>query len=336
MRRVIRSASAALLAGILLGLLPGSAHAQKLVIGQGFLNTNALPLWVALDQGYFTKHGVEVELMFIRGGGRVIAALLAGEVKFATVAVTQVVGPVAAGADPVVILSFVNKMPYVFIAGGHIGSPADLKGKKIGVATFGGAANVASHMVLRQFGLDPKRDQITLIQIGTEPERLAALLAGTIDAAMMAEEVAVRVPTPPFRRLLDLRQADIPWQHSSLITTRSFLKANPRAVDGVLRAVLDGFVFALDPGHKDRVKASIARQLRLDKPDDLEAAYQDGVENLTTNPVPSLDAGARVLKLMVELGLQKDAGRLRPSDLMDPSVLQKADHEGLLGRLKKR
>jgi NitT/TauT family transport system substrate-binding protein len=336
MRRVIRIASAALLAWAVLSAMPSSAQGQKMIIGQGFLNTNALPLWVALGQGDFKKHGVEVELTFIRGGGRVIAALLAGEVRFATVAVTQVVGPVAQGADPVVILSFVNKMPYLFMAASHIRSPADLKGKRIGVATFGGAAHVASHMVLRQFGLEPKRDQITLIQIGTEPERLAALLAGSIDAAMMAPEVAVRLATPPFRRMLDLRTADIPWQHSSLITTRSFIEANPRAVEGVVRAIIDGFVFTLDPANKERVKQSIAKHLRLEKPDELEEAYKEGIENLASNPVPSLDGGATVLKLMAELEINKEAARLKPSDIMDPSIVEKLAREGALDRLKKR
>jgi NitT/TauT family transport system substrate-binding protein len=336
MRRVNRIASVALVAGALVGALPGPAPAQTMIIGQGFLNTNALPLWIALDQGYFKPRGVEVELTFIRGGARVMAALFAGEVRFATVAVTQVVGPAAQGADPVVILSFVNKMPYLFMTAGHIGSSGELKGKKIGVATFGGAAYVASHLVLRRFGLDPKRDQITLIQIGTEPERLAALLAGSIDAAMMNPEVAARLPSPPFRRMLDLRTADIPWQHSSLITTRSFLKANPRAVEGVVRAILDGFAFVLDPGNKEQVKRSIAKHLRLEKADELEAAYQDGIENLTANPVPSLDGGAMVLKLMAELELQKEAARLKATDIMDPSIVEKLAREGALDRIPRR
>src|SRR3989442_12846891 len=79
MRRVIRIASAALVAWAVLGAMPSSVQGQKMIIGQGFLNTNALPLWIALDQGYFKKHGVEVELTFIRGGGRGIPGPLSRE-----------------------------------------------------------------------------------------------------------------------------------------------------------------------------------------------------------------------------------------------------------------
>jgi NitT/TauT family transport system substrate-binding protein len=307
-----------------------------MVIGQGFLNTNALPLWMAVDQGLFKKHGVDVELIFIRGGARVMAALMSGEVRFASVAVTQVVGAAAQGADPVVILSFVKKMPYLFITAAHIKSPEDLKGKKVGVATFGGAAYVASHMVLRQYGLDPKRDQITLAQIGTEPERLAALMAGSIDAAMLAPEVAARLPVPPFKTMLDLRAANIPWQHTSLITTRSFIKANPQAVEGVVRAILEGFAFTLDPKNKEVVKQSIAKHLKLGKPEEIEEAYKNGMEDVTRDPAPSLEGGAMVLKLMAELEIIKEASRLRPSDIMDPSIVEKFEKQGVLESLKKR
>ena len=331
----MRFLKAAVLALLLL-LVTRQAEAQKLVIGQGFLNTNALPLWMAVDQGLFKKHGVDAELIFIRGGARVMAALMSGEVRFASVAVTQVVGAAAQGADPVVILSFVKKMPYLFVTAAHIKSPEDLKGKKVGVATFGGAAYVASHMVLRQYGLDPKRDQITLAQIGTEPERLAALMAGSIDAAMLAPEVAARLPIPPFKTMLDLRASNIPWQHTSLITTRSFIKANPQGVEGVVRAILEGFAFTLDPKNKEVVKQSIAKHLKLGKPEEIEATYKDGMEDVTRDPVPSLEGGAMVLKLMAELEIIKEASRLKPSDIMDPSIVEKFERQGVLESLKKR
>ncbi len=330
----MRGTRVAVLALVLLSLA-GRAEAEPLVIGQGFLNTNALPLWIALDHGYFKRYGVDAELVFVRGGARTMAALLAGEVRFATVAVTQVVGPVAKGADPVVILSFVNRMPYLFTTAAHIKSPDDLKGKKIGVATFGGAAYVASHLVLRQFGLDAKRDEIALIQIGTEPERLAALMAGGIDAAMLAAEVAGRLPRPPFRTMLDLRTTGIPWEHTSLITTRSLLKANPRAVEGVIRAIVDGFAFTLAPENRETVKRSVARHLRLQKPDEIDEAYRDAIDNLGS-PVPSLEGGGMVLKLLAELQINPEAARLKPTDIMDPSIVERLAREGVLDRLPRR
>jgi len=328
-----------LMVGFLALLLLGGAQdaqAQKMVIGQGFLNTNGLPLWIAQDQGFFKKHGLDVELTLIRGGGRVMAGLISGEMRFVSAALSQVVGPVAQGADPVLILAFVKKLPYLFMAASHIRSPDDLKGKKIGVATFGGAAYVASHIVLRQFGLEAKRDQITLIQIGTEPERVMALIGGSIDAAMLASEMASRVPTPPFRTMVDLRTSTLPWLHTGLITTRSFMKANPRITEASVRALLESLAFIFDPKNKEVVKQSIAKQLKLDKAGAIEDAYKDGLDHLATNPTPSPEAGATLLKLMAELEINKEASRLKPQDLMDSSIVEKLEREGVLENLRRR
>jgi NitT/TauT family transport system substrate-binding protein len=241
---------------------------------------------------------------------------------------------VVKGADVVVISSFVNKMPYKFMTGAHIKTPDDLKGKKIAVATFGGAAYVASHMVLKQFGLDPKRDQIGLIQMGTEPERLAAMLSGHIDAAMMAPEIAARLSTPPYRVMLDLRTANIPWQHTSMITTRSFIKANPQLVEGALRALVEGFAFTFDPKNKEAVKRIIGKNMKTEKPEELEEGYRDALDHLAWKPIPSLEGGATVLRMMAELEIVKEASRLKPLDIMDPSIMEKLDKEGFLDRVK--
>jgi NitT/TauT family transport system substrate-binding protein len=324
------------LLGLLLLAISAEAQAQKLVIGQGFLNTNGLPLWIAVDQGFFKKHGLDVELTLIRGGGRVMAALMSGEMRFVSAALSQVVGPVSQGADPAFILAFVKKLPYLFMTASHIRNPEDLKGKKIGVATFGGAAYVASHIVLRQFGLDPKRDQITLIQIGTEPERVAALIAGSIDAAMIASEMAGRVPTPPFRTMLDLRTSTIPWLHTGFITTRSFMKANPRTAEAAVRAIIESLDFIFDPKNKEAVKQSLAKHLKLDKAGQIEDTYKDALDHLTTNPAPSPEAGATLLKLMAELEINKEASRLKPQDLMDGSIVEKLEREGVLENLRRR
>jgi hypothetical protein len=97
-----------------------------------------------------------------------------------------------------------------------------------------------------------------------------------------------------------------------------------------------GSDLVVDPANKERVKQSIAKHLRLEKADELEEAYKDGVANLTSNPVPSLAGGAAVLKLMAELELQKEAAQLKPTDIMDPSVAEKLAREGALDRLKTR
>jgi NitT/TauT family transport system substrate-binding protein len=316
----------------------GLARAQtRVTIGQGFVNAHAAPLWVAVENGYFRKHGIEPDLRLVRGGATTTAALLNGELKLAAVALTQVVGPVTRGADLVVIASLVDKLSYRLMVGPPVRTPEDLKGRRLGVATLSGSAYVASRLALKHFGLDPKRDRIGLLQIGTEPERLAALVAGSVDGAMVLPSIASRLPTPPYRMLMDFRHAGIPWIHTCLVTTRDFVGSRrPGVVEGALRAVVEGAAFVLDPRNADSVRVVIARHLRLDDPAAVEESYRDAVEEIAWKPVPDLAGVATVLETMAALGIVEEAARLKPGDLVDPSIMQRLDQEGLLDRLRPR
>ena len=315
----------------------GAAQAEtRVTIGQGFVNPHSAPLWVAVENGYFRQHGIDPDLRLIRGGAIATAALLNGELKLAVVALTQVVGPATRGADLVVVASLVDKLPYQLIVGPHVPTPEDLKGRRIGVATLSGSAYVATRLALKHFGLDPKRDRIGLVQVGTDPERLAALVAGSIDGAMVAPGTAARLPMPPYRMLMDLRRAGIPWVQTCLVTTRRFARSHPGIVDGALRALAEGTAFVLDPRNAEAVKAVIARRLRLDEPAAVEEGYRDAVDEVAWKPIPDLASVAMVLETMAALGIVEDAARLRPQDIVDPTLMQKLDQEGLLDRLRPR
>jgi NitT/TauT family transport system substrate-binding protein len=315
----------------------GVAQAETRVpIGQGFVNPHSAPLWVAVENGYFRRHGIDPDLRLIRGGSIATAALLSGELKLAVVALTQVVGPATRGADVVVVASLVDKLSYQLIVGPQVPAPEDLKGRRIGVSTLSGSAYVAARLALKQFSLDPKRDRIGLVQIGADPERLAALVAGSIDGAMVAPGTAARLPMPPFRTLTDLRRAGIPWVQTGFVTTRRFARSHPALVDGALRALAEGTAFVLDPRNAGAVKAVIARHLGLDEPAVVEEGYRSAVEEIAWKPIPDLAGIGRVLETMAALGIVEDAARLRPQDVVDQSFMQKLDQEGLLDRLRPR
>ena len=325
----------AAIAGLTLLGWAGLAAAQtRVAIGQGAPNTTGVALWVAVERGYFRRHGIEPDLRWIRGGTLTTAALLNGEIVFASMSLAQVVGPVSRGADLVVIASLVDRLAYRLVATPQIRDPTNLRGGKVGIATLSGAAYVAARLALRQLGLDPARDRIALVQIGGEYERLAALRAGTVDAAVLAPGVAARLPMPPYRTLVDLGRDRLSWQHTSLITRRALLRSSPNLVEAVLRALAEGAAFALDPGQKDAVKAIIASQLRLTDPAALEDAYQDALAGVAWKPIPSPESGAGVLRLLAEFDVVEGAERLEPLDVMDPAPMLKLDREGFLDQLR--
>jgi ABC-type nitrate/sulfonate/bicarbonate transport system substrate-binding protein len=333
LRTVLRA-----MGGLLLALTctrPGEAQ-TRLTIGYGNLSSGVVPILTAAENGYFTRQGISPDLRLVRGGSLTTAALLSGQLRFAAVSLIQIVGPVSRGGDLVIVASLVDKMPYQLVVSPRIRSPKDLTDRRIGVVGLSGATYLAAHLALRPLGLEAKRDRIWLVSIGAEAERVAALLAGSIDAAIMTPNAAARLPAPPYRTLVDLRAGKPVWLHLGLVTTRRFVRDTPQLAEGVLRAVAEGAAFALDPGNREAVKAIIAKFEKLDDPVAIEDAYRDMLEDLAWKPIPDGKGAEAVLRTMAEFGVVQEAARLRPQDIIDPTLMLKLDREGWLDRILPR
>jgi ABC-type nitrate/sulfonate/bicarbonate transport system substrate-binding protein len=101
---VIRLSSLTLLIGLLApGPSPGAESPSKAVFAYGAINAYMTSTWVAREQGFFRKHNVEIEPVFIIAT-RAAQAMLAGEVQIGFIGPTHVINAVAAGGDMVMFL----------------------------------------------------------------------------------------------------------------------------------------------------------------------------------------------------------------------------------------
>ncbi len=117
-----------------------AASAQpKIIVSFAGINPRQSPLWIAQEQGFFNKNGIDVDLIFIRTGPLQVAAVSAGSTQIAYAAGAAVLGAVAGGADLKVIASFTNRLTYTIIARPDIKRPEELRGKRFGVQAIGGA-----------------------------------------------------------------------------------------------------------------------------------------------------------------------------------------------------
>jgi ABC-type nitrate/sulfonate/bicarbonate transport system substrate-binding protein len=137
-----------------------------------------------------------------------------------------------------------------------------------------------------------------------------------------------------FPILFDLGKANVPFQSSGLATSRRYIRANPQVVENLVKAVIEGVVFVQNPANKKIVVDSIARNLRLDRPDRLERAYQTISESFPRKPCPSLPGIASVLKLMTQHGINPKAADLRPDEIADMTLCKKLDESGFFARLQ--
>jgi ABC-type nitrate/sulfonate/bicarbonate transport system substrate-binding protein len=137
-----------------------------------------------------------------------------------------------------------------------------------------------------------------------------------------------------FPMLFDLGKANVPYQASGLVTSRKYMRANPLIVENLAKAIIEGVAFLLNPANKRSVVESIARNLRLDRPDRLESAYRAIADAIPRKPCPNLAGIASVLKLMAQHGINPKATELKPEDIADLSLCRKLEESGFFARLQ--
>jgi NitT/TauT family transport system substrate-binding protein len=327
--KVTRISALALLvltSSVVVGAAEGPA---KAVFAYGAINAYMTTTWVAREQGFFRKHSVEVEPVFIIAS-RAAQAMLAGEVHVGLIGPTHVTNAVAAGGDLVMFLGNQNNVRYIMVVHRSIKRHEDLKGKRIAIgASQAGLASLATHAALDHMGLSARRDNIALLLIGEEPLRLAALQAGNVQATLIAPELANTATSQGFSILLDMAKLNIPFQASGMVTTRKLLRSDPLMLERIGRATADAIQFIVAPPNKKTVLQTMSKNLKLAKPDRLETSYNDLVEELPRSICPTVAGVRSVMKFMAELGLNPKAAELKTDDVVDLALCKRLGGDGL-------
>jgi ABC-type nitrate/sulfonate/bicarbonate transport system substrate-binding protein len=236
-------------------------------------------------------------------------------------------GAVLNGLDGVFVAAFINRLVGAFAVGHDIKTPADLKGKRIGVASLSGGNWMFTMLAFEHWGIDPKRDNITFRIIGDTGARVQAVATGLIDGSLMGYTHAAILRRQGYPILADVSDLNIPFQDSGLFTRKSFLAQHPETVENVLRALLDAIAFVQEPENKTTVMKSLAQWLRLPKADDALEGYDFMRKMYTRRIYPNVEGirnSIRVLTLTNE-----KFGRLKAEDLVDDRIVKKLEKEGL-------
>ncbi len=260
-----------------LGFTSAPTHAAELPVvrlAHAAFNEKVAALWLGVEQGFFRKQGVDVQLVYIRTGPQTIAALASGEIQLVYSIPAVVLSAAANGMDLAIFGGIVNKAEGDIVVAPSIRAPADLKGKRMGVQSIGGGIWSQTMLALEHLGLDPTRDKINLLVIAGDQSVIAQALAnGIIDAAYLGYAFSSSLRAKGFRVMLDLGKSNIPYQGLALIGRQSYIRQNPTIADGVLRGVLDAVAFVQTPSKKEIVIKSLMRNLRFSEVREAESGY---------------------------------------------------------------
>lgn len=300
---------------------------EKVVIGHSSLRNDIAFLWVPQQLGMFKKNSLDPTIVFIPGGVRMIQAIVGGSTVAGSVGATLVSSAVAGGADTVMILGITNRLTYDIWAKPEIKRPEDLKSKTLAISGFGSSSHLASFLMLKHFGLDEKRDNLTFLAIGDEPTRAQALIAGRIDATIVDPSVSGPLKERSFSYLGNLQDLGVPFVNNSVATTRRFLKEHPRTAEAIVKAIVEGNAYMLNPANRTTVTAILGKNLRLPQKE-AEKAYEDLLPKVERKPYPNMEAVKATVQVM---GLRNPKiAQLKPEDLVDVSILQRLEQSGFL------
>jgi len=303
--------------------------ATKAVLSYASFNERtAGALLVAQDQGFFRKQDLDARLVYVRTGSVALSALAAGESQFYFGSGTgSTLGAIAGGLDGVFVAGLVNRLTGTFVVSPNIKTPADLKGKNIGVQSIGGGIWMITMLVLDHWGIEPKRDAINLRIVGDEAILAQALSTGAIEGSYFGYTFASILKHQGFRVLADLAKLTIPYQSTGMLVRRSFLSSSPETVEKVMRAMVHAIGFIEKPENKKAVMTSLWKGLRLKRFEDAEEGY----ELMTTLYEKRIYPNAEGIRNSIRLLGQSNEKirRLKAEDVVDERIVRKLEKEGL-------
>ncbi len=282
--------------------------------------------FIAKEAKVFEKNGLDVEIIRIGGGSRVIQAMLAGEIRVAHGSSPAVVEANLAGADLVIIASTVNVATFRMMVAPSIKTPNDLKGKKIAISRFGGQTDTLTRYLLDRWKLDPSKD-VTLLQSGGGAETAAAMVSKAMDAGLVNPPLHLNLADAGFRTLANLGEMGVPYTSGSIVTTRSFVKSNPDILRRVMRSLLEGIkIYKTD---RDFSLKALEKYTRNKDQKALTALWEE-FGNGVIQRVPYADAAG--LKFVLdEVALRRpEARKMNVEELIDNRFVKELEDNGFV------
>ncbi len=256
----------------------GSAQTGKIHISAPSKSLSWFPIHLAREMGFYAAEGLDVDYVIMKPQVA-MQALIAGDVAYTT-ALGSTVRAAFRNVPLRVVMTIADKPLFALMARQGIASVEDLKGKLLGISSFGASTDTYARALLRRYQLTPNQD-VKIIALGGGTSRVAAMETGAVDAALIEAPYNVMLERKGFRKVLFIGDL-IPSPLAGLGTKLDRIQKQPLEIQRLVRATLRGIHFA-KKNRQDSVR-SIMKWVGLDQAL-AEGSYDMAVSGWSSNGV---------------------------------------------------
>jgi len=311
-----------LLVGVLIGQ---KSTAAPITVGYPQLSGGSMPLWVIAENHLDQRYGVDVKPIYIAGGAILTHSLIAGDV---TIALTggAVVGAVLGGADLTYIGIGLSTYGFTVYAKPEIKDINDLRGKVFGVITKGASSDHAAIALFKRYGIRYGQD-VQILYFARQGDLLASLQKGIISGGVFSSPTTVMAKRLGFKKLVDIASFKYPYPHNAIATRKSFIRQNPEAIKGFLKAYLASIKIIHE--QPEIAKKALADFLGSKDPEMIDDSY-DSLKDLFLK-VPYMPDEA--IRTVLSLSDNPKAATANPKDFYDNTLLKELEEGGFVKEL---
>jgi NitT/TauT family transport system substrate-binding protein len=306
-----------------------SAELTKLRVGS-LISGEFSQAYIAQKKGFFEKYGLAVELIYFQGGSQVIQAMLGGDLPLTVTAGPEGVVAKLQGADIALLSANNPTMQFSLFVSPDIKKLDDLRGKKAGISRFGSSTDFSIRYIFKSMGLSDR--DVTIVQIGDNPSRLAALKSNAIQASVFTTPNSVRARKAGFVSMVDAYKLGLKFHGSGIAANGAFVREHRPIVEQFFKGFLEGVSYAKT--HKEESLRLIKEFLKLKDQDEVEETYHIIIQEIQPKKPYPLKEGVETVLRNIE-GTVPKAKTTRAEDLIDDSVLRKLDQSGFIDSLYK-
>jgi NitT/TauT family transport system substrate-binding protein len=305
---------------------------EKVRLAHSALESSNSVWYLAQERGFYKKHGLDVDLLFIPSTTTSVSSLVAGDVHVANASGGGVANAVVAGADIVLVACYLNSLPYELVVNESVKSAEDLKGKSIGISRIGSASDVAARALIRGLGMEPDK-QVPIMQVGGPAERAAAFRTGRIVGFPSPPGIIHLTKGMPFKVLISTadfqKRFDFPYICAT--TTKSYLSRQRETVKKVVMAHIEATHFFKT--RKEESKKIVSKYSRITNEAYLEDAYTASAKLYDMVPLVTRAGTETQIR---EATSRKPGAQLRIDDMVDDGIVRELDKSGFIDKVYKQ